>query len=161
MRFSAAPVPFLVMAPEPTSDSAELRAALLAGQRFRQAVADHVGLSLSSTVALGHLADAGGRLSPGELAERMLVGSGTLTAVIDRLVRDGHVQRRPHRHDRRRVLVVLTPAGRHVVRYAQRHMDRALTAAQATPASGEWLGKLATALYDEAERVLRHPSPYG
>jgi DNA-binding MarR family transcriptional regulator len=149
------------MAPAPTSDSAELRAALLAGQRLRQAVADHVGLSLSATVALGHLADAGGRLSPGELAERMLVGSGTLTAVIDRLVRDDYVQRRPHGHDRRRVLVVLTPTGRQAVRYAQQHMERALTAAQATPASREWLAELATALYEEAERVLRRPSPHG
>lgn len=148
------------MAPAPTGDSAELRAALLAGQRLRRAIADQVGLSLSATVALGHLADAGGRLSPGELAERMLIGSGTLTAVIDRLERDGHIERRPNRHDRRRVLVVLTPTGRQVVRYAQRHMNRALTAAQSTAASRDWLGKLATALYDEAEDVLRRPSPY-
>lgn len=161
MRKLAAAVLFHVMAPAPTGDSVELRAALLAGQRFRQAVADHVGLSLSATVALGHLADAGGRLSPGELAERMLVGSGTLTAVIDRLARDGHVQRRPHRDDRRRVLVVLTTAGRQVVRYAQRHMERALAAAQVTPESREWLGKLATALYDEAEGVLQRPTRGG
>ncbi|HET8602005.1 MAG TPA: MarR family winged helix-turn-helix transcriptional regulator [Segeticoccus sp.] len=153
------------MATAPTGESAELRAALLAGQRFRQAVADHVGLSLSATVALGHLADAGGRLSPGELAERMLVRSGTLTAVIDRLARAGHVERRPQQQDRRRVLVVLTPSGRRVAAYAQQHMERALTAAQTTPASRRWLATLAQALNEEADRVqgrssVGAPSPH-
>ncbi|HET7304960.1 MAG TPA: MarR family transcriptional regulator [Segeticoccus sp.] len=144
------------MATPRPGDSAELRAVLLAGQRFRQAVADHVGLSLSATVALGHLADAGGRLSPGELADRMLVGSGTLTAVIDRLARGGHVERLPQAHDRRRVLVVLTPAGRRVARYVQQHMERALDASGATPESRRWLGALAAALGEEAERVRGH-----
>lgn len=148
-------VPSGAMPSAPTGDSAELRAVLLAGQRFRQAVADHVGLSLSATVALGHLADAGGRLSPGELAERMLVASGTLTAVIDRLEQEGHVERRPQHHDRRRVLVALTPSGRRVAAYAERHMERALGTAHATPESRRWLGTLAGALGEEAERVRR------
>jgi len=97
----------MTTAAEPTSDPeravGELRALLLAGQRFRQAVADHFGLSLSAAVVPGHLADAGGQLMPSELTERMLVGSGTLTAIIDRLAHNGHVHRRPDPGDRRRV----------------------------------------------------------
>lgn len=145
--------------PEPADDVAELRALLLAGQRFRQAIADHFELSLSETVVLGHLADAGGQLVPSELTERMLIGSGTLTAVIDRLAGDGHVQRRPHRHDRRRVQVVLTPAGRRVIRYVRQHMEQALGAATAGSARSQLrLGPLAAALDDETERVLRRRS---
>jgi DNA-binding MarR family transcriptional regulator len=146
---------------EPADDDvAELRALLLAGQRFRQAIADHFKLSLSETVALGHLADAGGQLVPSELAERMLLGSGTLTAVIDRLAQHGHVQRRPHSHDRRRIYVVLTPAGRRVIRYAHQHMERTLAAANTTSTtSPPRLGPLAAALDAETEQVLHRRTP--
>jgi DNA-binding MarR family transcriptional regulator len=138
---------------EPEDGVGELRALLLAGQRFRQALADRFGLSLSEAVVLGHLADAGGQLMPSELTERMLVGSGTLTAIIDRLADNGHVQRSPHPRDRRRIHITLTAAGRRVVRYAQQHLEQAETAAQQVPASP--LRALATALHTETERGLR------
>jgi DNA-binding MarR family transcriptional regulator len=51
------------------------------------------------------------RLSPGELLDLTLVGSGTLTNRVDRLVQKGLVRREPNPRDRRGVLVVLTPAG--------------------------------------------------
>jgi len=151
----------MTTAAEPTSDPeravGELRALLLAGQRFRQAVADHFGLSLSETVVLGHLADAGGQLMPSELTERMLVGSGTLTAIIDRLAHAGHVQRRPHTRDRRRVHVALTSAGCRIVRYTQQHLEQAEAAAQQVPSPP--LRALATALHTETDRMLHRRSP--
>ena len=127
----------------------ELRALLLAGQRFRQAMADHFGLSLSETVLLGHLADSAEPLSPGVVAERMLLGTGTVTAVIDRLVQGGYAARRAHPEDRRRVRIQLTPAGRRVIRYVQRHMERAIRAGGASS-----LRPLAAALDAETDRVL-------
>ena len=46
-----------------------------------------------------------------ELAERMGVTTGTLTVLVDKLVANGLVQRRPHDTDRRSVLVELTDQG--------------------------------------------------
>lgn len=54
-------------------------------------------------------------LSPGQLVQQTLVSSGTMTNRVDRLERNGHVERRPDPADRRGVLVRLTPAGRDVV----------------------------------------------
>jgi DNA-binding MarR family transcriptional regulator len=50
--------------------------------------------------------------SPGRLLKETLVTSGTMTNRVDRLVARGLVDRMPDPHDRRGVLVRLTPAGR-------------------------------------------------
>jgi len=54
-------------------------------------------------------------LSPGQLVTQTLVTSGTMTNRVDRLVTRGYVVRHPDPHDRRGVIVALTPAGREVV----------------------------------------------
>lgn len=54
-------------------------------------------------------------LSPGQLVAQTLVTSGTMTNRVDRLERNGFVERRPDPGDRRGVLVRLTPAGRDAV----------------------------------------------
>ena len=59
--------------------------------------------------AMEHLIQAGS-LSPTELAGRLGVTTAAATLVVDRLVEVGHVDRRPHPHDRRRVVVVPRPA---------------------------------------------------
>src|SRR5690349_14184257 len=46
-----------------------------------------------------------GRISAGELAAEARLTSGAVTAVIDRLERDGYARRVPDPDDRRRVLV--------------------------------------------------------
>ncbi len=136
---------------------AELRALMLAAQRFRQAVADHFKVSLRETVLLSHLAEHAAGFTPRELATRMLLTSGTLTAVIDRLAADGFVARRPHPLDRRSVVVNLTPAGRRVIGYSQRRLQRALDRAAEDGMSGDhYLGRLAAALNDEADRLTAH-----
>jgi DNA-binding MarR family transcriptional regulator len=137
---------------------AQLRAVMLGAQRFRQAMADHLGLSLSEMVLLGHLSDAGGQLTPREVTRRMLMGSGTVTAIIDRLVRTGYAIRNPHATDRRSVQVALTPAGRKVTKFVHRHISHALTAAGA---EGDEVGlsNLRVALEAETDRVLRRPRP--
>lgn len=47
-----------------------------------------------------------------ELSNRMMVSNGNLTGLVDRLVADGHVERRPDPDDGRSTLVVLTPRGK-------------------------------------------------
>ncbi|MGO8875958.1 MAG: MarR family winged helix-turn-helix transcriptional regulator [Acidimicrobiales bacterium] len=64
-------------------------------------------------------------LTPTELNRELLISSGGLTHLVDRLVRRGLVRRRPDDGDRRCVRVILTPAGRKVA-------DRAMVAHAAT-----------------------------
>ncbi len=54
----------------------------------------------------------GDGVSIGELGERVYLDSSTLTGVVDRLERNGYVERRPNPEDRRSVLVFLTEKGR-------------------------------------------------
>ncbi len=51
-----------------------------------------------------------------ELAQRMGVTTGTLTVMVDRLNRNGHVERRRHESDRRSIIVALTPSGMELFR---------------------------------------------
>src|SRR3954451_23887300 len=55
------------------------------------------------------------QLSPGRLLKETLVTSGTMTNRVDRLAARGLVERLPDPHDRRGVLVRLTPEGRTAV----------------------------------------------
>lgn len=47
-----------------------------------------------------------------ELADRLGITTGTLTVSVDRLEKLGMVRRKPHEHDRRSWLVVLTEQGK-------------------------------------------------
>ena len=82
----------------------------------RQAFADHAIESWEFDV-LAALRRAGGdcELSPGRLIRETLVTSGTMTNRVDRLAARGFVERLPDPHDRRGVLVRLTPEGRAAV----------------------------------------------
>jgi DNA-binding MarR family transcriptional regulator len=82
----------------------------------RQAFTDHDVESWEFDV-LAALRRAGGdyELSPGRLLKETLVTSGTMTNRVDRLAARGFVERLPDPHDRRGVLVRLTPEGRQAV----------------------------------------------
>jgi DNA-binding MarR family transcriptional regulator len=82
----------------------------------RTAFADHEIESWEFDV-LAALRRAGGdyELSPGRLLKETLVTSGTMTNRVDRLAARGFVERLPDPHDRRGVLVRLTPEGRAAV----------------------------------------------
>jgi MarR family transcriptional regulator, organic hydroperoxide resistance regulator len=56
--------------------------------------------------------DKSGAIPMGELATRALVEPPTLTKIIDRMVSDSLVFRSPDPADRRRVLILLAPAGK-------------------------------------------------
>ena len=71
-----------------------------------------VGLSLAKLQALKALADAGGSIPLGQLAERLACVKSNITQLVDRLEAEGFVARESHPNDRRTRLAVLTAEGR-------------------------------------------------
>jgi DNA-binding MarR family transcriptional regulator len=61
----------------------------------------------------------GGPLTLGALADAEGVRSATMTGIVNGLVEDGLVRRRPHGSDRRAVLVEATGAGRRLLNRAR------------------------------------------
>jgi DNA-binding MarR family transcriptional regulator len=78
---------------------------------FHHTVAARVGVSPSDLRCLS-LVDALGPMTPGELATATGLTAAAITSVIDRLEREGFARRHRDEEDRRRVLVVATPAAR-------------------------------------------------
>jgi DNA-binding MarR family transcriptional regulator len=70
------------------------------------------GVTPSSALVLGILADAEAPLPPHQIAERLIISRATVTGLLDSLERRGYVQRQPHATDRRMLLIQLTEAGR-------------------------------------------------
>jgi DNA-binding MarR family transcriptional regulator len=86
-----------------------VRAVIDVGGRLSRVAARRAGLSDSELAALEHLAAE--PLGPAELARRLTISTAAATGVVDRLEQRGHVERRPHAADRRRVAVSLTDSG--------------------------------------------------
>ncbi len=82
-------------------------------QAARAAALADFGLDQSRLDVLGALRRAGSpyRLSAGELTRRCRVTPGATTQRVQRLERDGFVERVPDEQDRRTVYVALTPGG--------------------------------------------------
>jgi DNA-binding MarR family transcriptional regulator len=101
-------------------DHRELRAwrgllrvhAALSKELDAQLEAEH-GLPLTSYEVLMYLSDAeGGRMRMHDLASSVLLSRSGLTRLVDRLERDGYLERCSCAHDARGAFAVLTPAGR-------------------------------------------------
>ena len=73
-------------------------------------------LSLAGLGVLRILISVDG-LKASEVADRAWSSPGTLTSVVNTLVRDGFVERRPDEADRRVVRLYITDAGRAVITY--------------------------------------------
>lgn len=71
------------------------------------AIARDVGISVPELLALENLESEGG-LGPSELARRLQLSTGAVTALVDRLEAAGHAARAPHPSDRRRIVVTPT-----------------------------------------------------
>jgi DNA-binding MarR family transcriptional regulator len=89
---------------------------LLEGQ-----LAEHGKLALGNYDVLVQLAEApGNRLRMSDLAEAVLLSRSGLTRLVDRLQKDGLVQRQPDPDDARGMYTVLTAKGRDTLRDASR-----------------------------------------
>lgn len=88
--------------------AAELLAALrrfgLEDDRLDARMARRIGAPPAEFRAMDHLHHAKA-LTPGELADRLALTSGAVTALVDRLEQLGWVRREPHPTDRRSMIV--------------------------------------------------------
>ena len=81
-----------------------------AAVRYAAAVAKRMGIEASELAALEHLQGAG-PMTPGQLGGRLSMSPGAVTALVDRLEKRGHVERKPNPEDRRSALLRGTEGG--------------------------------------------------
>lgn len=94
-------------ATEATNLAERMRGVARAQHRFNVTTARVMGLAPNDVWALEHLF-ADGPLGPAELARRLGMTTASATVLLDRLEAAGHVERRPHPSDRRRLIVAPT-----------------------------------------------------
>jgi len=113
--------------------SLALRELVLGWDRYREAVADELGVGTSEIVALGFLYHDGPR-TPSEIGQLLNLTSGSVTALIDRLESAAFVTRSQNPDDRRSLLATATPAGRHAMQWFYDRLDDIIAGAlQGTP----------------------------
>ncbi|MGW4244141.1 MarR family winged helix-turn-helix transcriptional regulator [Nocardia sp. NPDC004722] len=97
-------------------DVAELRARVGRESQGLQAAVDDVDQAAATVLGVNRTdlrcleVLAGGESTPGALAAELGLTSGSVTTMLDRLTKLGHVTRAPEPGDRRKVLVRITPA---------------------------------------------------
>jgi DNA-binding MarR family transcriptional regulator len=74
-------------------------------------LARRLAMTPAELLTLAHLGMEG-HLSPTDLARRLHMRSGAITAVLDRLAEHGHIVREAHPSDRRKLVVRLTDVGK-------------------------------------------------
>ena len=92
-----------------------LRTLILAAEHYRQVVAAQTGLDLRQTQAISYL-HTRGPMGQSELADALILNTGSVTSLVDRLEAHGLAVRRPHPTDRRRAVIELTEAGADIIR---------------------------------------------
>ncbi|MFG2955750.1 MarR family winged helix-turn-helix transcriptional regulator [Streptomyces sp. NPDC048291] len=116
-------------------------------------VAAEHGLSVVQLRLLGVLRDR----TPGmqELANHLGLDKSSMTGLVDRAERRDLVRRTPAPHDRRSVLVSITPQGQELARQCQALADRELRdlAAHLTDAQRARLSLLASAVVNRHTRI--------
>jgi len=84
----------------------------LVEHEVRRRMRDEFDFTLPRFDILAQLDRSPGGLTMGELSRRLMVSNGNVTGLVDRLVGEGLVERRPAPGDRRAQMVKLTQAGR-------------------------------------------------
>lgn len=82
-----------------------LRAVNRAAAEVDHALARRLRLRPMDYAALGAVMDSTAPMGPADLSSRLGISTGSATELVDRLQRDGHVERHPHPDDRRRVVL--------------------------------------------------------
>lgn len=135
-----------------------LRLLILAGENYRQSLAQTTGLGVTESQALSYLAIYGDR-GQNELAGDLGITSSACTALVDRLERQGVAERYAHPSDRRRLTIRLTDKGNAVVHVSHDWLAAAVAAVEpeTLPALAEAMQRIAHALRDESRRQLAGP----
>lgn len=109
----------------------------------RRRLRDTFGVTLPRFDLMAQLYRAPKPMTLGELSQRMMVSNGNVTGLVDRLLEQGLVSRRPSPKDRRAQLVSLTAQGRRFFRAMAR-------------ANGDWIAEMLGELSsDEIETLMR------
>jgi MarR family transcriptional regulator, transcriptional regulator for hemolysin len=112
--------PTPVQAPATRSETEHFGALLGETSRIWRTLLDErlkmLGLSQAKWLALLHIHRGGQALTQKELATRLGVEGATLTALLDRLMRDDYIERREAARDRRSKTVHLTPKAQQVMK---------------------------------------------
>ena len=95
----------------------------------RKRLREYFDVTLPRFDLMAQLDRAPGGMTLGELSQRMMVTNGNVTGLVDRLVVQKLVARRPAPHDRRAQIVSLTPEGRKTFRAMAR-------------ANGNWVAEI-------------------
>ncbi|MBV8478927.1 MAG: MarR family transcriptional regulator [Actinobacteria bacterium] len=77
-------------------------------QMLDEASARFLGVNTTDGRAID-LIDQAGRITAGDLARELRLSTGAVTTIVDRLEKAGYAKRVPDPHDRRRVLIEVTP----------------------------------------------------
>ncbi len=125
-----------------------LRRTADAVSRYVEAQLTEWGVTTAQYGVLLHLS-RGQPLSLTDLSERIFRSNSTLTALIDRMERDGLVAREAHANDRRVTAVSLTPQGQSLL-LELRNKHRPFLAAMMSCLSADELGQL-TELLEKIE----------
>jgi MarR family len=143
-----------------TTSPVELTAALhrfgLERDRFRTALARALHIPQADLDALEHL-ELAGPLTQRDLGTRLLLTSGGVTVLVDRLERAGLVRRGRHPTDRRMTVVELVPDPpvRDVPELEAYHQAARADAEALSPAAREYTVAFLTAMAENAARGTR------
>jgi DNA-binding Lrp family transcriptional regulator len=124
----------------------------LARDRLRTAMAALLGVGLTDIDALEYL-ERFGPLSQRELGDRLLLTSGAVTLLVDRLERLGLVRRTAHASDRRVTVVELRPDADlpELPEMADYHADLITAAEALSPAARSEVAAFLQTLGDRAD----------
>ena len=124
------------VAERPADHEAELRLWLrlltcttLIESEVRRRLRDSFDVTLPRFDLMAQLDKAPNGMTLGELSQRMMVSNGNITGLVERLVEQGLVRRKPSPTDRRVQVVSLTAEGRRSFRTMAR-------------ANGDWIGEI-------------------
>jgi len=109
----------------------------------RRRLRDGFNVTLPRFDLMAQLDRAPKGMTLGELSQRMMVSNGNVTGLVDRLVEQGLIDRRPSPKDRRAQIVTFTAEGRRFFRAMAR-------------ANGDWIGEMFADLSSsDIETLLR------
>jgi DNA-binding MarR family transcriptional regulator len=116
-------------------------------------------MTAADLLAVAHLG-MDGELGPTELASRLHLHTGAVTALLDRLAERGMVEREPHPSDRRKLLVNLTQHGRDdAMRHLSPMVDEVIALVKTLPDDDrQTVGRFLDALAEVVARRRRTES---
>lgn len=81
-------------------------------QQLKRMLREHFDITLAQFDLMAELARAGEPRTMSEISQMLMVSNGNVTGVVDRLGKEGLVERLPLEGDRRAYLLTLTPEGK-------------------------------------------------